>query len=178
MIILAGVGLGFFFGYLLYKIGMFKYDFQVSAMRFKNFGMFKFYMSAQVSAWICILFLSHLGYHPNMQSIFRPINAIVGGLIFGIGWGTLGYCPGTCAVAAAMGKMDGIVGFLGIFFGVFFGIEISDILDNTFKLNKLIIINITEPLFFKMIYFLIIIYFIIFSIFERNGVKELEVTND
>ena len=51
---------------------------------------------------------------------------VIGGLIFGIGFGLLGYCPGTVAGAAGQGALDaifgGIVGMLigaGIFAALF-----------------------------------------------------------
>jgi len=34
---------------------------------------------------------------------------IVGGAIFGVGWGLLGYCPGTAVGAMAEGKVDALV---------------------------------------------------------------------
>lgn len=34
-------------------------------------------------------------------------------LIFGIGWGLAGYCPGTCWAAAGEGRMDAITALLG-----------------------------------------------------------------
>jgi hypothetical protein len=43
---------------------------------------------------------------------------LVGGLIFGVGFAVLGYCPGTIAAAVGQGKMDACVGGLtGIIFG-------------------------------------------------------------
>ena len=168
MIAIAAIICGLIFGAILYKVNMINYDFQVSAMRLRGFGMFKFYMAAQLSAWICIMVLMHFGLHPNTQSIFRPINAIIGGLIFGVGWGALGYCPGTCAVAAAMGKFDGIIGFIGIIFGVFLGLNISDLFNKYFHANKLIIININESTFFKMTFLLTMIYFVTFIIFDKT----------
>jgi hypothetical protein len=34
----------------------------------------------------------------------------IGGLIFGVGFGTLGYCPGTVAGAIAQGELDALLG--------------------------------------------------------------------
>ena len=42
---------------------------------------------------------------------------ILGGLIFGIGWGLLGYCPGTSAGALGEGRFDAIWGILGMLAG-------------------------------------------------------------
>jgi uncharacterized membrane protein YedE/YeeE len=37
----------------------------------------------------------------------------LGGVIFGIGWGLTGYCPGTCWAAVGEGRMDAIFTLLG-----------------------------------------------------------------
>src|SRR6056297_3304504 len=37
----------------------------------------------------------------------------LGGVIFGIGWGLTGYCPGTCWAAVGEGRMDAISALLG-----------------------------------------------------------------
>ena len=43
---------------------------------------------------------------------------ITGGLIFGVGFGVLGYCPGTIAGAIGNGYLDALVGgFAGILIG-------------------------------------------------------------
>jgi uncharacterized protein len=42
----------------------------------------------------------------------------LGALIFGIGWGLAGYCPGTCWAAAGEGRMDAVFALLGGFVGV------------------------------------------------------------
>lgn len=46
-------------------------------------------------------------------------SAIVGGLVLGVGFIIGGYCPGTSLVAAATGKIDGILFALGAIFGIF-----------------------------------------------------------
>jgi hypothetical protein len=43
---------------------------------------------------------------------------VIGGLIFGVGFGVLGYCPGTIAGAIGNGYLDALVGGLpGIWIG-------------------------------------------------------------
>ena len=39
---------------------------------------------------------------------------IIGGLIFGLGWGLLGYCPGTSAGALGEGRWDALWGIIGM----------------------------------------------------------------
>ena len=42
---------------------------------------------------------------------------IVGGLLFGIGWGLFGYCPGTAVGALGEGQWDALWGILGMLTG-------------------------------------------------------------
>lgn len=45
-----------------------------------------------------------------------PVSLVATGLaavIFGIGWGLAGYCPGTCWASVGEGRMDAIFAFLG-----------------------------------------------------------------
>src|SRR5690606_25148643 len=42
---------------------------------------------------------------------------IVGGLIFGVGFGLIAYCPGTNAAAVGQGNLDALVGILGMMAG-------------------------------------------------------------
>jgi hypothetical protein len=43
----------------------------------------------------------------------------VGGVIFGIGMGILGYCPGTLGARIGQGKKEAIVALFGMAFGIF-----------------------------------------------------------
>jgi uncharacterized membrane protein YedE/YeeE len=42
---------------------------------------------------------------------------VIGGCLFGIGWGLLGYCPGTAGGALGEGRIDGLWGILGMLCG-------------------------------------------------------------
>jgi len=42
---------------------------------------------------------------------------IIGGLLFGLGWGLLGYCPGTSLGALGEGRWDAFVGIIGMLVG-------------------------------------------------------------
>ncbi len=55
----------------------------------------------------------------------------MGGLLFGIGFALLGYCPGTGAAALGQGNYDAIVGIVGLLAGSYFFAEMSSILSTT-----------------------------------------------
>lgn len=48
-------------------------------------------------------------------TILGPL--ILGGLLFGVGWGLLGYCPGTSMGALGEGRWDAAWGILGMLVG-------------------------------------------------------------
>ena len=50
------------------------------------------------------------------RTVILPTSLVATGgaaVIFGIGWGLAGYCPGTCWAAAGEGRMDAIFALLG-----------------------------------------------------------------
>ncbi|MBN2048360.1 MAG: YeeE/YedE family protein [Anaerolineaceae bacterium] len=113
-----GLFFGVIFGFLLQKGGATKYDVIVNQLLLTDFTVLKIMMSAVVTGMLGIHVMRKLGwveFHPKMGSWGR--NAI-GGLIFGLGFALLGYCPGTIAGAIGNGYLDAAVGGLaGIVIG-------------------------------------------------------------
>jgi uncharacterized membrane protein YedE/YeeE len=117
MSLFYGAVTGVIFGFLLQKAQVLKYDRQVGALRLKDMTIVKFMLSAIVVAAIGIYFFRDFGLI-QLSIKSTSIGAqVVGGLIFGIGWGLLGYCPGTAAGALGEGKIDALWGMLGMLCG-------------------------------------------------------------
>jgi len=118
----AQLGLGFFagviFGFLLHKGGATKYDVIIGQLLLRDFTVVKIMLSAVVVGMIGIHVMKSLGwvrFHPKVGSVGM---SLLGGLVFGVGFAVLGYCPGTIAGAAANGYLDALVGgILGILIG-------------------------------------------------------------
>jgi len=117
MSLIYGIVTGILFGFFLQKGHVLRYDKQVGALRLMDMTIFKFMLSAIIVAAIGIYLLKDLGLiQLSMKS--TSIGAqVTGGIIFGIGWGLLGYCPGTAAGALGEGRLDGLWGILGMLFG-------------------------------------------------------------
>ena len=117
MSLIYGVITGIIFGFLLQKAQVLRYDKQLGALRVIDMTIVKFMLSAIVVGSIGIYLFKDLGViQLSMKS--TSIGAqVVGGLIFGIGWGLLGYCPGTAAGAVGEGRIDGLWGVLGMLCG-------------------------------------------------------------
>src|SRR4030042_1816321 len=116
-VMLYGRITGIIFGFLLQKGRVIRYDKQLGALRLIDMTIVKFMLSTILVAMVGTYLLKDLGL---VKLSIKPTilgGVILGGLIFGIGWGFLGYCPGTSAGALGEGRYDAIWGILGMLAG-------------------------------------------------------------
>lgn len=105
-----GLLTGILFGFLLQKGGLTKYDVILGQLLLEDFTVVKVMLSAVVTGMVGVYFLKSIGMaqlHPRHGSLG---SSVIGGLIFGVGFGILGYCPGTVAGAVGQGALDGMFG--------------------------------------------------------------------
>jgi uncharacterized protein len=116
--LLWGLAFGIAFGFLLQKGGATNYDVIIGQLLLTDFTVLKIMLSAVLIGMIGIHAMKALGWvELNPKSGSAGMN-IIGGLIFGIGFAVLGYCPGTIAGAIGNGALDAMVGGLaGIIIG-------------------------------------------------------------
>jgi hypothetical protein len=116
--LLIGLLLGIVFGFLLHKGGVTKYDVILGQLLFEDFTVLKIMLSAVITGTIGVHLLRSLGVaklHPKPGSFGT---SVVGGLIFGLGFALLGYCPGIVAGAIGEGWLDALLGgAVGILIG-------------------------------------------------------------
>ena len=108
--LILGLVFGIIFGFLLQKGGATKYDVIVVQLLFNDNTVLKIMLSAVVTGMTGIYLLKEfklVSLYPKQGSF--GINA-VGGLIFGVGFAVLGYCPGTIAGAIGNGYIDAAIG--------------------------------------------------------------------
>lgn len=130
-----GLLIGIVFGFLLQKGGVTKYDVILAQLRLMDFTVLKVMLSAVIVTMLGISYLYPKGkvqLHPKSGSIK---NAVIGGLIFGVGFAILGYCPGTIAGAVGNGYVDGLIGGMT---GIIIGSGIFASMYNWLKRRKLI----------------------------------------
>ena len=123
MMLLYGLITGIIFGFLLQKARVIRYDKQLGALRLIDMTIVKFMLSTILVAMVGTYLLKDLGL---VKLLIKPTilgGIILGGLIFGIGWGFLGYCPGTSAGALGEGRFDAIWGILGMLAGAALYVE-------------------------------------------------------
>ena len=141
--LMKGLGTGIIFGFLLHRGGVTDYNVLVGQLLLEDFTVAKIILTAVVVGMVGVHFLSDrdiVKLKPKSGSLRRTIP---GGLIFGVGFALLGYCPGTIAGAIGRGSIDALIpGLLGIFTGSFFFAafyeKFSNLIDkNKFKVNTL-----------------------------------------
>jgi len=117
MMLFYGLITGILFGFLLQKARVIRYDKQLGALRLIDMTIVKFMLSTILVAMVGTYLLKDLGL---VKLSIKPTilgSVILGGLIFGIGWAFLGYCPGTSLGALGEGRYDAIWGILGMLVG-------------------------------------------------------------
>lgn len=113
-----GLLTGIAFGFFLQKSGVTNYDVILNQLRLIDFTVVKVMMAAVIVAMLGLHLFRHLGWvtlHPKPGSVGATV---VGGLLFGVGFALLGYCPGTIAGAIGQGALDALIaGSVGIVAG-------------------------------------------------------------
>jgi hypothetical protein len=108
--LVLGLIMGVVFGFLLQKGGVTNYDVIIGQLLLTDFTVIKIMLSAVITGMLGVHFLRSIGLaqlHPKPGSLGA---SAIGGLIFGVGFGMLGYCPGTVAGAVGQGYLDALFG--------------------------------------------------------------------
>ena len=171
--LLYGLVTGILFGFFLQKGRVLRYDKQLGALRLMDMTIVKFMLSTVLVGMVGVYILKDLGL---VKLSVKPTNLganIIGGLIFGAGWGLLGYCPGTSAGALGEGRWDSLWGILGMLVGAAVFAEVYPALKTSIltwgKLGK-----ITLPQVLGVNHWVIVPIFIVgalalFRWFEKKG---------
>lgn len=117
MTLVYGLITGILFGFFLQKGRVLRYDKQIGALLLQDMTIVKFMLSHIAVAMVGVYFLYDMGI---VKLSLKPmiVGAVVlGGLIFGLGWGLLGYCPGTSLGALGEGRTDAVWGIAGMLVG-------------------------------------------------------------
>ena len=113
-----GFVFGIIFGFLLQKGGVTKYDVILGQLLLEDFTVIKIMLSAVVTGMIGIHLMKSLGWIQLKPKTGSWGKNAIGGLIFGLGFAVLGYCPGTIAGAVGNGYLDALTGgLIGIIVG-------------------------------------------------------------
>jgi len=134
--LLLGLLFGIIFGFLLQKGQVTRYNVLIGQLLLTDFTVIKIILSAIAVGMLGV----HLLVKFNLAELhIKPGSAgasLPGGILFGIGFGLLGYCPGTISGASGQGSLDAILaGVPGIIIGTMIFASLFPKLDSTI-LNK------------------------------------------
>jgi len=169
-----GLAFGVVFGFFLHKGGATDYDVIIGQLLLTDFTVLKIMLSAVVVGAVGIHAMQGRGWvrlSPRSGSWGK--NAI-GGLVFGVGFAVLGYCPGTIAGAIGSGRLDALVGGLpGILIGSWlFAVVYPRMHDGI--LSKGPLRKVTLPELMRLpqwvvIGFLSVVIALVLALIEKNG---------
>ncbi len=127
----SGILFGLCFGFLLQKGGVGKYNVLVGQLLLQDFTVAKIMLTA-IAVGMPGVFLLHHFAKVNLHLKPTRIGAqIIGGLLFGIGFALIAYCPGTGAAALGQGSWDVLFGIAGLVAGSYLFAELSGWLKRT-----------------------------------------------
>lgn len=152
MEIVLAIILGLLFGFVLYWVGASSPRKLIAMLRLQNLTIMKIIVFGIGFASVLLSVFSMLGFFNMAHLSVKEVNlgVIIGGLLFGIGFGTVGTCPGTCVAAAAGGGFQKALsavlgGLLGAwFFSITYGFWKNLGLFDTINRGRLTLFRISE----------------------------------
>ncbi|MCF8112110.1 MAG: YeeE/YedE family protein [Desulfobacteraceae bacterium] len=123
-----GLVSGIAFGFVIQRVGATNADKMARAHLMIEGGIPKFMLLAVMVSAVGLVGLqaSDVG-----RTLIIPTSLVatgIAGILFGIGWGLCGYCPGTTWAAAGEGRMDAILALLGGLAGTAVFAQVHEIL--------------------------------------------------
>jgi len=117
MTMITGLLTGLVFGFLLQKGRVLRYEKQLGALRLMDMTIIKFMLSAILVGMVGLYVMQDLGMDVLQLKPSIMGGNIIGGLLFGIGWGLFGLCPGTAIGALGEGRWHALFGIFGMILG-------------------------------------------------------------
>ncbi|MCJ8499016.1 YeeE/YedE thiosulfate transporter family protein [Desulfatitalea alkaliphila] len=108
-----GLFSGIAFGFVIQRVGATNADKMAKAHLMLQGGIPKFMLMAIILSAIGLLGLEAAGVANTRVLPTSLVATGVAGILFGIGWGFCGYCPGTTWAAAGEGRMDAVFALIG-----------------------------------------------------------------
>ncbi|WP_022853993.1 YeeE/YedE thiosulfate transporter family protein [Thermodesulfatator atlanticus] len=113
MELFMGLVAGIVWGYIFQRTRIIRFNKQVGLLLLKDFTVLKYLLAAVTVGTIGVNLLAQFGVISYAVKPTYAMANFIGGIIFGLGWALLGYCPGTSTGALAEGAIDAFFGILG-----------------------------------------------------------------
>jgi hypothetical protein len=111
--ILLGLFSGIAFGFVIQRVGATNPHRMAKAHLMIDPNIPQFMLSAVLLSSVGLFGLQAVGVGRTMVLPTSIVATGLAAVIFGIGWGLSGYCPGTTWAAVGEGRMDAVFAFLG-----------------------------------------------------------------
>ena len=122
IIVLLG---GILFGFGLSYSGMTKQEIVLSFLKLNDLGLIFVLGGAAAVTFIAVNVIPKYLKKPPFGIEFKPRfralsrNLIIGAVIFGVGWGISGQCPGSAVASIGTGNLPVLVGLTFMFIGAY-----------------------------------------------------------
>ena len=116
---------GNLFGFGLAYSGMTKQEIVLSFLQLKDLGLMFVMGGAALVTFFAINIVPRILKKPPFGDQFKPRkaaisrNVIIGAVIFGIGWGISGQCPGSAVASIGTGNYWVLIGLVAMFIGAY-----------------------------------------------------------
>jgi uncharacterized membrane protein YedE/YeeE len=116
---------GLVFGLGLAEGGMSKPEIVLSFLKLEDFGLLVLMGCAAGVNFLAVNVIPKFIENPLLGGEFRPrerklgVNTIVGAIIFGVGWGISGLCPGAAISSIGIGNLPVLAGLASMFLGAY-----------------------------------------------------------
>jgi uncharacterized membrane protein YedE/YeeE len=114
---------GILFGFGLGLGGMAKQEIVLSFLQLEDLGLLVLMGGAASVTFIAINIIPRFIKRPFLGGEFKPRtrtlsrNTIIGAIIFGVGWGISGQCPGSALASLGVGNLPVLIGITTEFIG-------------------------------------------------------------
>jgi uncharacterized membrane protein YedE/YeeE len=173
MELILGLLTGIFFGFLLQKGEVLRFERQVGFLLLKDMTIIKFMFSAVLVGMVGIYACHSFGLISLSLKDTNVGAVIIGGILFGIGWAIAGFCPGTSVGALAEGRIHALWAILGMIVGASVYAEVFPFLSKTVltwgNYGKITLPQVLGISPWVVILFFIAVGISMFTVFEKKG---------
>jgi uncharacterized membrane protein YedE/YeeE len=116
---------GLMFGFGLAWGGMSKPEIVLSFLQLRDYGLVLLMGAATVTTFVAINIVPRFMEKPILGGEFKPRvrafnrNTVLGAIIFGVGWGISGQCPGSALSSLGIGNLPVLIGIASMFAGAY-----------------------------------------------------------
>ncbi len=166
--LLIGFFIGVLFGFLLQRGGVTNYNVILNQLLLRDYTVIQIMLTAVVTGMVGLYLLKRFDLIQLSPKPFYLKGIVIGGLIFGVGFALLGYCPGTAAGAIGTGSVHAFFGAIGMLIGTeLFSLIYPSVKDSLMESDygPVTIPEILSVDPWTVIFFILVVFLLFFSVF-------------